>query len=171
MNTNETILRVEHDIAWLPKPNESRLVLSPILPPKELITTAFSLAFSGDQLLLTNLVKRGWDLPGGHVEAGETPEETARREVAEETGAKLGRLHMLGYQHLRLLAPRPAEYNYPYPDCYQVFYWASITSLEDFEPTRETYGRALFTPDQAQTVAWVQRHTALYQAALAAVMS
>ena len=169
MNTSETILQIEHDIAWLPTPNESLLALSPVLPAKELITTAFALAFSGDQLLLTNLVKRGWDIPGGHVETGERPEETVRREVAEETGAKLGQLHVLGYQRLRLLAPKPVEYKYPYPDCYQVFYWAVVTSFEDFETTRESHGRALFAPDQARTVIWVQRHRGLYQAALAAV--
>jgi 8-oxo-dGTP pyrophosphatase MutT (NUDIX family) len=169
MNNSETILKIEHDIAWLPKPNESLLVLSPLLPTKELIVTAFALAFSGDQLLLTNLVKRGWDLPGGHIEAGEMPEETVRREVAEETGVRLGQLHMLGYQRLRLLTPKPIEYQYPYPDCYQVFYRASIASFEDFDPTRETYGRALFAPEQAQTVGWVQKHGDLYQAALAAV--
>jgi 8-oxo-dGTP pyrophosphatase MutT (NUDIX family) len=171
MNTSETILRIEQNIVWLPKPNESLLALSPVLPPKELITTAFALAFSGDRLLLTNLVKRGWDLPGGHVEVEEMPEETVRREVAEETGAKLGQLHILGYQRLRLLTPKPIEYQYPYPDCYQVFYWASVTSLENFEPTPETHGRSLFAPDQAQTIAWVQRHRGLYQAALTAVTS
>jgi 8-oxo-dGTP diphosphatase len=171
MNTSETILRTEHNIAWLPKPNKSLLVLSPILPAKELITTAFALAFSGDQLLLTNLIKRGWDIPGGHVEAGEMPEETVRREVAEETGTKLGQLHILGHQRLRLLAPKPVEYKYPYPDSYQVFYWASVISLEDFGPTWETYGQALFAPDQARAIAWVQRHRDLYQAALNSVTS
>ncbi len=90
-------------------------------------------------------------------------------EVAEETGAKLGQLHILGYQRLRLLTPKPIEYRHPYPVSYQVFYWASVTSLENFEPTRETYERSLFAPDQAQTIAWVQRHRGLYQAALAAV--
>jgi 8-oxo-dGTP pyrophosphatase MutT (NUDIX family) len=170
MNTSETILLIERDIVWLPKPNESLLVLSPTLPAKELITTAFALAFSGDQLLLTNLVKRGWDIPGGHVEAGEMPEETVRREVAEETGAKLGQLHILGYQRLRLLTLKPIEYKYPFPDCYQVFYWASVTSLEDFEPARETQGRSLFAPDLARTMTWVQRYNDLYQAALAAAI-
>ena len=34
----------------------------------------------------TQTKKEYWDLPKGHVEAGETEEETVRREVQEETG-------------------------------------------------------------------------------------
>jgi 8-oxo-dGTP diphosphatase len=129
MNEAEKILRVEQDIEWLPKPNESQVVLSSLLPSRELITTALALAFAGDHLLMTNLTIRGWDIPGGHVESGEAPEETVRREVYEETGATLEPLHLLGYQRLRLLGPKPISYPYPYPDCYQAFYWAQVSSL------------------------------------------
>jgi len=34
-----------------------------------------------------------WDVAGGHVEPGETPEDTLRREVAEETGWRVKRVH------------------------------------------------------------------------------
>ena len=34
-----------------------------------------------------------WDLPGGHVEADETPEECIKREMAEEMGIDLENFH------------------------------------------------------------------------------
>jgi 8-oxo-dGTP diphosphatase len=37
-----------------------------------------------------------WELPGGKIEVGETPESAARREVAEETGIVLGSVEPLG---------------------------------------------------------------------------
>jgi 8-oxo-dGTP diphosphatase len=166
MQETAKVLRVEHNLAWLPQPNESQVMLAPHFPPPELVSTACAVAFSDDRLLMTNLRRRGWDIPGGHVEQGEQPEETVRREVKEEAGATLGALHLLGYQRLRLLGPQPQEYRYPYPDCYQVFYWAHVGSLKDFLPTAETEGCALFTPLEARTLSWVQRHRELYEAAL-----
>jgi 8-oxo-dGTP pyrophosphatase MutT (NUDIX family) len=36
------------------------------------------------------------ELPSGHVDAGETPEDAARRELLEETGMVAGQMEMLG---------------------------------------------------------------------------
>jgi 8-oxo-dGTP pyrophosphatase MutT (NUDIX family) len=49
--------------------------------------------------LIGRLDRRGrllWSLPKGHIEEGETPEETAVREVAEETGISSNVLRPLG---------------------------------------------------------------------------
>lgn len=37
-----------------------------------------------------------WQLPGGWIELGESPEQSARREVAEETGLRFGDLRLVG---------------------------------------------------------------------------
>lgn len=37
-----------------------------------------------------------YSIPGGSMEAGETPEESVRREIKEETNLSLGNLHYLG---------------------------------------------------------------------------
>lgn len=49
------------------------------------------------------LIERGWDpfkgllaLPGGHVDPGEMAEQAAHRELAEETGVRVGRLDWIG---------------------------------------------------------------------------
>jgi 8-oxo-dGTP pyrophosphatase MutT (NUDIX family) len=171
MQKDERILQIDQNLSWLPQPNESRIILSTRLPPGEMIATALVLAFDRDRLLQTNLVARGWDIVGGHIEFGESPEEAARREAYEEAGARLRELHLLGYQRLRLLGPRPDSYRYSYPDSYQVFYWAQIEALDVFIPTEEAQERALFSPDAARELPFVRTFRTLYQVALQAAMS
>ncbi|WP_353618164.1 NUDIX domain-containing protein [Bacillus sp. 22-7] len=43
-----------------------------------------------------NLQDRGWDIPGGHIEKGESPEHCFKREVMEE-GYVGGQCTQLGY--------------------------------------------------------------------------
>ena len=47
-------------------------------------------------LLVRHPVLAGWYLPGGGVKRGETLEEAIRREAAEEVGATLGEMQLLG---------------------------------------------------------------------------
>jgi 8-oxo-dGTP diphosphatase len=43
--------------------------------------------YKGDLLWVRQKGRNTWEIPGGHVELGETPEEAAERELVEETGA------------------------------------------------------------------------------------
>ncbi|MBP1949708.1 NUDIX hydrolase [Virgibacillus litoralis] len=49
-----------------------------------------------NELLLQHRSDGGWGLPGGLMELGESMEETARREVKEETNLTIGSLKLLG---------------------------------------------------------------------------
>lgn len=52
------------------------------------------------ELYVEVLNARGWDIPGGHLETGETPEEAFARELSEESGCTLlpdvGKIAILG---------------------------------------------------------------------------
>ena len=47
-------------------------------------------------VLVFNLYRKVWELPGGLIDAGETPCDAARRELFEEAGCRARDLHWLG---------------------------------------------------------------------------
>jgi len=53
--------------------------------------TAYAVAFddSGRFLMVFNHKRNGWEMPGGHVEDGETSEHAATRETMEESGYEI----------------------------------------------------------------------------------
>jgi len=51
------------------------------------MNTVYTVAFSGTDLMMVyNDRRKGWEMPGGTIEDGETPEEAAVREYMEEAG-------------------------------------------------------------------------------------
>ena len=64
------------------------------------------------RLLLQRRTDNGlWGLPGGSMEPGESLEETARRELREETGLEIGTLELFG-----LFSGEALHYKYPNGD-------------------------------------------------------
>lgn len=53
-------------------------------------------AFFGDRVVLSEIEGRGWSIPSGHLQEGETPEQAMRREAQEEAGILLERMQLLG---------------------------------------------------------------------------
>lgn len=52
--------------------------------------------YQGKWVLCQHKQRTTWEVPGGHIEPGETPEEAARRELYEESGAKEYDLREIG---------------------------------------------------------------------------
>jgi 8-oxo-dGTP pyrophosphatase MutT (NUDIX family) len=123
-----------------------------VLPPHvepHLINCAFILAFDKHHnLLLGKHALRGFDLPGGKCEEGETPEETACRECAEEVGLRLTPedLTLLGYESVHDPGKQPHNPKYPFPTAYFVFYVAgNVDSNKLYVPRSSTGDHEMMT--------------------------
>lgn len=142
-----TTLGVTRDVPWAPAPNSLSCVLGPVPPGP--ITSTFLFVTCGERVLLVDVASRGWDLPGGHLEPGETFEEAWRRELSEEAGVVLeGTLspRVLGALRLHVEADRPDGYPYPYPDSTMLALHVEVPSLLPV---------ASGVPDEVSGAAWV----------------
>ena len=55
-------------------------------PPKHIVSAAAIVINDKNELLLIRGPRRGWEMPGGQVEEGESLSQAAIRETKEESG-------------------------------------------------------------------------------------
>jgi 8-oxo-dGTP pyrophosphatase MutT (NUDIX family) len=116
------------DELWGISPLRFSWYLTPDQPPAALVTSVRAIVLRDDMVLvLREPDGRPYIVPGGHCEAGESHEETVRREVLEEAGWALGPLAPLGCYNLHNLGPEPPRNRYPYPDSFHTIYAAEAT--------------------------------------------
>lgn len=93
------------------------------------------MAFSGDRILAIRN-ERGWDIPGGHVEPGESTLDALKRELAEEAGASVKRTLPIGTLAV------------PGADKVMLFFAADGIVLEAFVPANDALGREVIPVDE-----------------------
>jgi len=160
-----TVLSRTENIAWLPKPNSAEILLTAELPPAALCTAAYVFAFDGDKLLMADL-DRGVDIPGGHIDPGETPEVAMRREVLEETAATIGPARLFAVQKLVCTGEKPDGYKYPFPVSYQLMYVANGVTHGTFTQDEDSKGAIMIAKADAANVPWIENNRPLYDQAL-----
>ena len=114
---------------------------------------------------MTEIRGRGWDIPGGHLEVGEVPEEAMVREVREETGVFVTAVRLFAHQRIRLDGERPTAYRYPFPESYQIFYLARPVGTVEPVADAEVVGAQFWEINQARQLDWVVRNGVLFEAA------
>lgn len=73
-------------------------------PPKHIISAATIVINEQNEILLIKGPRRGWEMPGGQVEEGESLKDAAIRETKEETGIDVEILKFCGiFQNVKRL--------------------------------------------------------------------
>ncbi|MFS0690696.1 NUDIX domain-containing protein [Sporosarcina sp. 179-K 8C2 HS] len=138
------------------------------MPDRELITSVHAFCFHEGQLLMVNLNERGWDFPGGHIEAGESPEACVCREVMEEAYVA-GDCTLLGAIEINHEDNPLWNPSSPYPKVgYQVFYRMDIKEFLPFDAGFESSERKLIRPVEVDS--YYKGWHDLYQAIMDAAM-
>ena len=98
--------------------------LSDVVPPLDCLKSVRCIVFRDDTVLVVRDVDEQHIIPGGRREAGETLEQTVRREVLEETCYAVGELHPLSFAHLRNLKSNTPDAFYGAREFFWLIYWA-----------------------------------------------
>ena len=92
------------------------------VPPMEFISSIRAIVIKDGQVLVLRDTDETHIVPGGRRKPGETPAETLRREILEETGWLTDHYALLGFWHFHHLKPRPPDFPYLYPDFLNLIY-------------------------------------------------
>ncbi|MCR8644477.1 NUDIX domain-containing protein [Paenibacillus sp. N1-5-1-14] len=116
------------------------------------VTSVHGYCFHDDKVMLVHVAGRSFNMPGGHVEQGETPEQAFHREAMEE-GSVEGDIHYLGMIEVSSEENPLYDPKGKYPLIgYQLFYRMDITKCHPFRREHETTARIWVEPSEVPYV-------------------
>ncbi len=167
------LIETKKNLGWITgKNNTVEVYFSDELPDVSLCSFSFAFVFKNGKFLQTDLregerPERTLDIPGGHIDEGEKPEEAAIRETFEETGVQVNNPRLIAYMKITTHVPKSENPSrYPYPTGYMLFYLCDFVSEENFEGNEDTYGRVWLKPEEFKNSAWSREDSILFDKVL-----
>lgn len=115
------------------------------IPPLNQTITAHCVPITGDgKVMAGDVIGRGVDIPGGHIDEGETAEEAMHRETHEEISITVEKPVLIDVWKLSSDDERIGLKTKPY----LLLYAAKVKLIEDFVPNNEVSKRLILSPDE-----------------------
>lgn len=127
------------------------LFQSATLLKTENCTAVFCVAITDDQKILLVKERRGWGMPGGHIESGETLVNALQRECTEEAGFRPHNPKLFGYR--KITATTPTQHpepgrQYPFPVSYIAYYVARCVGRPQAHTEADVSDVCAFLPEE-----------------------
>ena len=138
-----------------------------LIPDLQETLTSHCIPFTFDgKIVAVNIIGRGIDIPGGHIDTSETAIEAMQREAREEAHLSVHNPVLIDVWRLTSTDEKLGLLQKPY----LLLYAASVTSLDDFIPSDEASERLLLEPEDfiAKYFGDKQQARVMVDAALAA---
>lgn len=139
---------IQQYVNWSGQPIKLTWLPQQIVQDSSKVTSVHGICFHQGRVLLVHVKNRGFNYPGGHVEFGETFEETLHREALEEGYVK-GAIQYIGAIEVNHEANPLFMEGGKYPLIgYQLFYKMTILECLPFLREHETITRIWVEPEE-----------------------
>lgn len=157
----------KRNVAWLQNPSFLELYQTSVLPDIHVTSVFCFIVNDNNEILFIKNIKpnRSWEIPGGHVENGESPIEALHRECLEEGMVSINEPLLFAIHKVTNLEKNS---KYPPRSC-QAFYVAKLKETHPFISNAEIGERKFIDIQKLNEIDWCSEYKDLVELSIKAL--